>query len=88
MKRLKGKYYLLDKEFIRESKIPCVVLTLLTPNKDGSWRKCVDCQLINNFFVHEEVKFNIGQIIEQYEKQVNEGHHKLVLTLGVGFGYI
>ena len=38
----------------------------------------INCQPINNLFVHEEVRFNIGQKIEQYEKQVNEGHHKLV----------
>ena len=55
-----------------------MVPTLLAPNKDGCWRMCVDCQPINNIFVHKEVRFNIGQRIEQYEKQVNEGHHKLV----------
>ena len=44
-----------------ESKIPCVVPTLLAPNKDGCWRMCVDYQPINNIFVHKEVRFNIGQ---------------------------
>ena len=72
----------LDKGLIQESKIPCVVSALLAPNKDGSWRMCVDCQHINNLFVHEEVRFNIKQRIEQYEKQVNEGHCKLVFYLG------
>ena len=68
----------LKKGLFREIKIPRVVPTLSAPNKDGSWRMCVDCQTINNLFVHEEVRFNIGQGIEQYEKQVNESHHKLV----------
>ena len=71
----------LTKGLFKKVKFPYVVPALLAHNKNGSWRMCVDCQPINNLFVHEEVRFNI----EQYEKQVNEGHHKLVL--GVGFGY-
>ena len=68
----------LDIRLIRESKIPYVVPALLAPNNDGSWRMYVDCQPINNLFVHKEIRFNIEQGIEQYEKQVNESHHKLV----------
>ena len=35
---------------------------------------CFDCQAFNNFFIHEEVRFNIGQRAAQYEKQENEGY--------------
>ena len=43
---------------------------------------CFDYQTFNNFLIHEEVRFNIGQKAKQYEKQENEGYQKLVFHPG------
>ena len=77
---------LFDKGLVQESKSSYVVPTLLVHEKDGSWRMCFDCQAFNNFFIHEEVRFNIGQRAEQYEKQANEGIKGWYFTLENGLG--
>ena len=55
---------------------------MLVHEKDGSWRMCFDCQAFNNFLIHEEVRFNIGQRAEKYEKQASEGYQRLVFDPG------
>ena len=60
---------LLDKGLIQESESSYVIPTMLVHEKDGPWRMCFDCQTFNNFLIHEEARFNIGQRTEQYENK-------------------
>ena len=47
----KQVHELLDRGLIRESLSPCVVPTILAPNKIGEWRMCMDSRANNRITI-------------------------------------
>ena len=42
---------LMEKGYVRESMSLCAVQVIFVPKKDGTWRMCVDCGVVNNILV-------------------------------------
>jgi hypothetical protein len=59
---------LITKEFTRENVSSCVVLILLVPKKNETWRMCVDCCAINN------ITINYRYSIPRLDDVLNELH--------------
>ena len=61
---------MLDKGIIRPSTSPCGSPIVLIPNKDGTWRMCVDFQALNKITVKNHYPFpRIDDLLDQLKEE-------------------
>ena len=62
---------LLESGFIRPSSSPCGSPIVLVPNKDGTWRMCVDFRALNKIMVKNSYPLpHIDDLLDQLKHAV------------------
>ena len=66
---------LIEKRYIHEILSSCVVLVLLVPKNDRTWRMCVNCRAINNIIV------KYRHLIPRFDDILDELHGSCIFSI-------
>jgi len=81
---------LLSKGWVQKSLSPCVAPMLLVSKKDGSWRMCTYCRVINNITIkYRQPISRLGDVLDELHEatlfskiDLKSGYHKIQIKEG------